>query len=608
MKWMFFMSPYHLKPVYKTLEETLLESYRADELKALARLVCTKIPTRKAEIVKAIYQTMLSTELKSLFDRLDDLEKEAVREAVFAWGGELDQTRFKAKYGQAAPLGKSHGYRAKARLVDLFIVGRVIPPDLRNELKTFVKKPEKDQIKYLEKLPEVIPLDIHEKTVEQALLVRNTASAALNNLETVLRLVEGGKLKVSAKTGRPTLATQKKLSGLLQDGDWYEEENLLDGIGHIQAFAWPVLLQGTGLAKTEGSTLKLTNKGKKALKSKLPSVIKETWSKWQTNKLLDEFSRVDQIKGQKSTRGKTLFAAQSRRPALHEGLMMCNPDKWLSVEELIRAINSKGLEFEIARYTWKLYVGDAQYGHLDDHGDQTMIKKRYVLAYLFEYAATLGLIDVAYIHPDGALSDCRRLWGWGMDDTNFLSRYDGLMFFRMNALGAFAFGMADTYDAESKETRVVLTVLPNHDIVITHKEALSPADKLFLEKTCRKKSSVLWQLTTHTLLESAQNGTTIEDIKTFLKSRSAQPVPETVTTLLNDAKNRSSGLKYAGRTHLVRCKDPMLQKLVTTDTKLSKLCRPAGENHIVILPGKEKQFMSALVRLGYIVPQLREQI
>jgi hypothetical protein len=52
----------------------------------------------------------------------------------------------------------------------------------------------------------------------------------------------------------------------------------------------------------------------------------------------------------------------------------------------------------------------------------------------------------------------------------------------------------------------------------------------------------------------------------------------------------------------------MLQKLVTSDAKLRKLCRPAGEKHIVIMPGKEKQFMTALVRLGYIVPQLREQI
>ena len=182
------------------------------------------------------------------------------------------------------------------------------------------------------------------------------------------------------------------------------------------------------------------------------------------------------------------------------------------------------------------------------------------------------------------------------------------MYIRLNSLGAFAMEMTDVYETEPTETRAVLTVLPNHDVVVTDAQALSPADKLFLEKTCKKKSSALWILTTRTLLEAAQNGTRIDEIKTFLKSRSAQPIPETVTTLLNDVKKRSSGLEYAGRTHLVACKDAMLQKLVSSDTALSKVCRPAGKKHLVIMPGKEKQFITALVRLGYIVPHLREQI
>ncbi len=603
------MRQFDFVPVYNSLEKSLIESYRANTLKALAKLVCPIVPGRKADMARAISKILLSTELKSHFERLSDIEKAAVGEAVFARGGILDTKKFKAKYGQAAPVGKSLGWRPEGHLIDLFIVNRIIvPADLQQVLKQFVNKPHKDQIHYLDKLPESVLLDIHEETEERTLMVRNTASAALMNLETVLRLVEGGKIKVSAKTGRPSLAAQKDLSGLLQDGDWYETK-VLSEIGYIQSFAWPVLLQGTGLAKADGSTLKLTNRGKKALKGNLPEVIKEAWSRWKTNKLLDEFNRVDQIKGQKSTRGKTLFAAQSRRPALYEGLMMCRPGKWLSVEELIRVMNSAGLEFEIARYAWKLYVGDAQYGHLDDYEDQTMIKKRYVLAFLFEYAATLGIIDVSYIHPSGALSDCRHLWAWGADDMgDYLSRYDGLMAIRVNPLGAFALEMAEVCDIEPGQTRAVLTVLPNHDIVITDAEKLSPGDKLFLEKTCQRKTPILWKLGRRTLLDAAQNGTVIQEVAEFLESRSAQPIPHTVKTLLDDARKRSTDLEYTGRAHLIACRDAMLQKLVTSDTKLSKLCRPAGETHIIILPGKEKQFMTALVRLGYIVPQLREQI
>ncbi len=602
------MPTYYINPIYKTLEEALLNTYKADTLKALAKLVCRNIPNRKADIARAICGVMLSFELKTHFDKLDPIEKATVQEALFASDGILDKTQFKAKYQQAPPLGRSMGWRAEGHLVDLFVINRHVPEDLKKGLKAFVKAPKEDDIRYVDKLPEVILLDIKEKTVERDLFVRNTAAAALNNLETVLRLVEGGKIKVSAKTGRPPLASQKTLEKLLQDGDWYKEDDIHEGIGYIQAFAWPVLLQGTGLAKADGSALKLTNKGKKALKGNFPKVIKEAWSRWQSNNFLDEFSRVDKIKGQTASRHRAMFPAPTRRPALYEGLLLCTPGKWLTSNELIRSMLSKGFDFELARYAWKLYVGDAQYGHLDDYGDQTMIKRRYVLAYLFEYAATLGIIDVAYIHPDGALSDCRGLWGWGMDDTKFLSRYDGLTHIRINALGAFAMEMTDTYDAGPQKNRAVLTVLPNHDVVVTDAQSLSPADKLFLEKSCKKKSSAVWKLTTRTLLEAAQNGTTIEEIRAFLESRSAQPIPGTVTTLLDDTKKRSNGFEYAGRTHLVACKETVVQKLVTTDAKLSKLCRPAGENHIVILPGKEKQFMTALLRLGYIVPQLREQI
>ena len=601
------MPAYDKNSNYETLAEALY-SYTVDTLRPLTKLVCDKTPSRKGDMVAAICRTLFSNKLKFHFNRLNDLEKATVQEAIFSPDGALDPTRFKAKYQQEAPLGRSLEWRSKGYLVDLFVVNGHVPNDLGNLLIKFIKKPEKDRINFVDKLPESIPLDIHEKTVDRVLNVRNTATAAINNLETVLRLVEGGKIKVSAKTGRPTLAAQKKLTKCLQEGDWYEEDDILDGIGHIQAFAWPVLLQGTGLAKADGSTLKLTNKGKKGLKGNLPHIIKYAWDRWYNTKFLDEFSRVDQIKGQKSARGRTLFAAHTRRPVLYDGLSLCTPGRWLKVKELIRAMYSEGLDFEVVRYAWKLYVGDPQYGHLDEYGDQTMVKTRYLLAFLFEYAATLGVIDVAYIHPDGALSDFHGLWGWGMGDMNFLSRYDGLIYIRLNPLGAFAMGMTDHYETGLTENRTVFTVLPNHDVVVTDVDALSPADKLFLEKTCQKKSSVLWRLTTRTLLESAQNGTTTGEIRTFLESRSTHPIPDTVKTLLKDVNKRTNGLEYAGRGHLVMCKDAVLQKLVTTDAKLSKMCRAAGEKHIVIMPGKEKQFMSALVKLGYIVPRLREQI
>jgi hypothetical protein len=53
---------------------------------------------------------------------------------------------------------------------------------------------------------------------------------------------------------------------------------------------------------------------------------------------------------------------------------------------------------------------------------------------LFEYAATLGVVDVAYAGPRGARDDHRDLPG--ADARDCLSRYDGLAAIRVNELGA----------------------------------------------------------------------------------------------------------------------------------------------------------------------------
>lgn len=63
---------------------------------------------------------------------------------------------------------------------------------------------------------------------------------------------------------------------------------------------------------------------------------------------------------------------------------------------------------------WKLCLEDPQYGSLgyDGYHDWTLLEGRYTLAVLFEYAGTLGLIDLDYVHPHGARDDFRDNWGW----------------------------------------------------------------------------------------------------------------------------------------------------------------------------------------------------
>jgi len=599
------MAYYDNDTVYQTQTQALNDCYTVNSLKALAKLICDDIPTRKADLIAAITGAMAGEKIKGVFDRLDRIGQHIVAEAVFAPDGKVDYRKIEAKYQSSPGAGRHSEYLSESDLLSLFIINRQVPADMRGRLKTFVPMPKSDHVKYVNKLPKSIKSDI-EGDPRLSLEIRRTARAALHNLEVVLRLIDGGKLKVSPTTGRPTSATEKNLAKRLHEGDWYTAPDVLAEVGAIQGFAWPLIVRAAGLARADGGSLKLTKNGYKALDGNRPQVIKSAWEKWENNKVIDEFSRINEIKGQKSSRGRTLVAPSKRRPLIYEALSQCLPGRWVKVEELMRFMQSKGLDFQVARYPWKLYLGDPHYGHLDDYGSESIIRSRYLLAFLFEYAATLGLIDVAFTHPAGALVDFDHFYGG--DDLEYLSRYDGLKYFRLNSLGAYVLGLSDGYDPPVFEPRPVLTVLPNHEIVITDAAALSPADKLFLDKIGKKASSALWRLTLPTLLAAAQSGTDSKQVRAFLESRSSQPLPETVIQLLKDTAGRSTRLTYSGRAHLIACKDPVLVQLISSDRKASKLCLAAAGDYIVVLPGKEKDFIKTLADMGYIVPQFGNQI
>ncbi|HEY8721191.1 hypothetical protein [Pengzhenrongella sp.] len=82
---------------------------------------------------------------------------------------------------------------------------------------------------------------------------------------------------------------------------------------------------------------------------------------------------------------------------------------------------------------------------------------------LFEYAATLGLLDVAYADPAGAREDFRG--NMATEELESLSRYDGLRAIRINALGAYVLGLSGAAPPEMTTIANSIRVLPNHDVV-----------------------------------------------------------------------------------------------------------------------------------------------
>jgi Helicase conserved C-terminal domain len=425
---------------------------------------------------------------------------------------------------------------------------------------------------------------------------RLTEREALLNLRTVLRLCAAGELRCSPTTGRPSAATVQLVAASLAHGDFYPDDP-------IASFAWPLLLQAGGLATVGRGRLQLTAKGSAALQKPPADVIGQLWRRWLTHAVIDELSRFEQLKGQRGA--NVLTAAKTRRNTVATALAECPAGDWLDVESLFRAMRRKGLSPTIARSEralWRLYFCEAEYGSLGYAGfhDWEILEGRYTLTVLFEYASTLGLIDVDYQHPAGARSDYQN--NWGVDDLVALTRYDGLRAIRLNGLGSYVLGLTASYQAPEEEAAAQsLKVLPNLDVVATG--TVAAAEVMVLNAFAEQTADRVWTVSAASLLRAASSGRDLAEFTSFLAERSDHELPGSLTTLIGDLIRRAGQLADLGHVRLIECADAAVAALVAGDRTPRRLCRPVGDRHLAVPLEQEPKFRTALLKLGYALPR-----
>jgi hypothetical protein len=597
-----------------------LQTETVDILKKLAALVGVQqnMPVRKANLVEYIKQRMAGESLQALWQRLDALQQAAVAETAHGSNPRFDAERFVARYGQLPKWGEKEFYKSNPSLLELFFYNKIMPEDLRQRFKSFVPKPEPMRLSPQNEISGEWALTYEEwdqaaknKKVYRKMIpitLRLTERSALHDLKAVLRLIDVGKLAVSDKTRQPGVAGLKAVNAVLLGGDFYEDSGYgaEEKIGPIKPFAWPMLMQAGGLAALNGKTLQLTKSGQKALSDPLEKTLAHLWQRWLKTTVFDELRRIDCIKGQTGKGQHGLTAVAGRRAAISQALKHCPPGQWIAVNDLFGQIRVNGPNFEITRDPWNLYICESGYGSLGYEGfhDWNILQARYALCLLFEYAATLGLIDVAYIPPHDARLDYRD--NWGTDDLSFLSRYDGLLYFRINPLGAYALGLAALYQPTVSEIvapeAALLRVLPTLEIAAIG-PPLEPADLMMLDSYADKVSDAVWKLDQTHLLAALEAGHDLTVLAELLVSLSGQPLPETVERFLEDMGRRARSVQSKGAVWLIECADKALAVLIANDSRTKPYCQLAGDRSLTVPLDSETRFRNALRKLGYIIPK-----
>jgi hypothetical protein len=620
------MSRYDYLDSDSSLRRTL-DQRTADELKKLLALlpgVRMEAP-RKGEIIETLESFLMGGGAVQFWKQLSALDRSAIAEAVHSDDETFDADAFHTKYG-APPVfetGEQSWCRNPAPL-SLFIHrtaggGRAVPDDLREKLRAFVPAPSPAPLRALEQIPDRPPREwtSHRFDAEKGarvddrhelpLIQRLTEQAAFQDLRTVLRLIDQEKIAVSSQTLLPSKATMAILNDLLREHDFYELTGKVNSwdpeVGPIKAFSWPLLVQAAKLAALRNGKLLLTKNGRSALEAPPAHTLRDIWNAWLAKGIIDEFSRIDTIKGQKGKGSRSFTPPQDRRLAIKCALAECPARQWIEIGDFSRYMRAAGFRFAVTDDPWSLYICEPQYGSLgyDGCGGWNILQERYLLCLLFEYAAPLGMIDIAYEHPAGARGDFHG--HWGTDDLSFLSRYDGLRYFRLTPLGAFILGQTDRYEPREEKPTVSLTVLPNRRIRIEQGE-LAPDATLLLENFAEPEAAGLWALDEARAIKSVEKGARVAEFRAFLAAGDSQPLPESVEGFLRSVEQRGSACICKGTALLIECLSPKIAETIAQNSQTAKFCRRTGEQGLVVPMDKENAFRDALNAIGYGMPQV----
>lgn len=81
-------------------------------------------------------------------------------------------------------------------------------------------------------------------------------------------------------------------------------------------------------------------------------VLKGLWERWLKAGIIDEFSRIEAIKGQRSA--NVLSALKPRRQLAAEGLRLLTEDSWTPVEAVFAEMQALGMDPKIERTEMRL--------------------------------------------------------------------------------------------------------------------------------------------------------------------------------------------------------------------------------------------------------------
>jgi hypothetical protein len=588
----------------------MLNNLNVDSLKVLARkLNIPKTLTRRDDLMAALDKE-LRLNLSGILTRLSETEHKALAQAVHN-GGTVARESFKAMYGVEMPNLEPWTYHRKDTSL-LLMFGEcvagcyAVSEALIESLQSMIPEPAKPAISVVDAIPEIyqpVKTGWREPAPRPVRIFESSEIAPLE-LRSVLQLVRAGKLSVTDKSLRPTEASARLIAQCLVAPDFDAENpraasgsHRVEATGSFRAHAWGVLIQQCGWARPRRGILALTESGQRALQGGTPEILEEGINSLRDDTHFDEFNRVNHIRGQSGRGKRYLTDPPERRYPILESVSQWPIGRWVKFEEAWRFLLASGNNFLLTSEAVTLYFEEQQYGHLG--ATERILPRIYLRVFLMESLAPLGIIDIAYCYPHSLWPDLEDRWG--TDDMDFCSRYDGLLYVRLNALGAYCLNVTSKYEPPSVRHASPWQVLGSGEIIPS--EDPSPSDAYLLDGWAIHDSQGAWWLDTGRVLDYLASGSAIEDIPRFLVEKSQNELPEALQGWLSGIETKASAVKGIEQALLIEMCNEKAAAAIAGHDDTGALIHHAGGKYLVVPNRNLRAFRNALKKLGYALPE-----
>ncbi|RMG17232.1 MAG: hypothetical protein D6730_24230 [Bacteroidetes bacterium] len=383
-----------------------------------------------------------------------------------------------------------------------------------------------------------------------------------------------GKIKCG-KSGKPNANTYNSMRKSLGLQEFYPQDNkLLQALRtSLIANLWASLNPKTKQLKLSGAEL-------------LKHLFEQHYfsGKFNHSYLLLHLKGTTRIHSYHINRLDLLYREMAREMQVGKWLSMENLFYWIYYRGYYNAAFDQGEAIQYAAYSSAWGNEPVTRSNYDRMVEWPSLKASFFLFGAF------GLFDLAYTQPDTSRPG----------ETCF-TPFDGLQYVRLNALGAYVFGLSDTYQPVIV-SREDIYQLSTDKLLIRLSEAASPADANRLLNFATPLGNNRYRVSNESFLKNCRDLQDLESQIQLFRQLVQQRPPRNWEAFFEQIKKRVEPLSLVQGVRVYQIPaSSELPGLIATDEKLKKLVWKAENYQIIIREKDVDKFKNRLKKFGYLI-------